>query len=333
MRVWDFSGSAPSRFVVIALLAGCGGAQQLVGVGATPQGRPIVRHAERGGAWMLREAKREDLVYVSKLKNVSIYSYSSGKIVGNLSGFDYASGLCSDRRGNVWVTDYQRSEITEYGHAGTTPIARLSDGNGPVGCAVDPRSGDLAVANYADNFSVYPHGSGNPVVYSTPDFFNTQFCSYDDSGNLFVDGYRNRGGLALPGIVKLPYNGMRPDRFRLEGRQRGGRHSAGGMQWDGDRLVIGSEGKYRNELDVIEDLGQTGSVMKRVELKASNAGYFFGDYALIIYRSRIIAPYEAYPEQYYIALWPYPAGGVPVKQFKLRGKFFPAGLAVSVAAK
>jgi hypothetical protein len=104
---------------------------------------------------MLPEAKSGVLLYVSKHTNVVIYSYPSGKVIGKLRGFEYASGLCSDRRGDVWVTDSRKSQVSEYEYSGTKPIARLSDDDEPVGCAVDPRSGDIAVANYDDNVYIY----------------------------------------------------------------------------------------------------------------------------------------------------------------------------------
>jgi hypothetical protein len=49
-----------------ALFAGCGGSQPPIGaLGAMPQSRAIATHADRGGSWMLPEAKSEDLLYVT----------------------------------------------------------------------------------------------------------------------------------------------------------------------------------------------------------------------------------------------------------------------------
>ena len=112
------------------------------------------------------------------------------------------------------MTDSQRSQISEYAHAGTKPIAHVSDDNEPTSCAIDLLNGDLAVANYADNVSVFPHASGNPVVYTAPDFYNMQFCSYDASGNLYLDG--NRGthqGFEPAAMLWLSYGSTRLQRF------------------------------------------------------------------------------------------------------------------------
>jgi DNA-binding beta-propeller fold protein YncE len=282
---------------------------------------------------MLPEATGRDLLYVSSLNKVVIYAYPSDKVVGKLTGFSYATGLCSDQSGNVWVTDSRESQISEYAHGGTKQIAVLGDEDEPVGCAVDPRSGDLAVANYTDNVYVYSHASGNPAIYTAPDFYNMQFCSYDESGNLFVDGWRARGenGFVVPGILKLSYGETQLRRFKLVGRRRTSLRSSGGLQWDGKRLVVGYGGKYHNELYRISDLGQVGKITKKITL--TDGGFIPGDAPFILHTGTIVGRYNVNTTQYYIALWSYPAGGPPVKEFKVNAKFVPAGLAVSTPPK
>ncbi len=316
------------------LLAGCGGLQSLIGAPAPiPKTSAIAARAERGTSWMLPEAKGDDLLYVSKLKNVIVFAYPSHKVVGNLTGFDYASGLCSDRGGNVWVTDLQKLQITEYAHAGTKPIAQLSDGNDPVGCAVDPLSGDLAAANYEDNVSVYPHAGGNPVIYTAPDFYFMEFCSYDGSGNLFIDGYRGHRGFGRPSILKLSYGSAQLQRFKLEGRRKS-LQSAGALQWDGKSLVVGFAGPYGNLLYRVSDLGSTGKITRRIELVAPGGGFIPGDAPFVLYKGYVTGRYDVGTTQISnVAIWPYPRGGSAVKDFKVRGRFFPAGIALSVRPK
>jgi hypothetical protein len=334
MRFPAYCRYALSITVATALLPGCGGSQPMIGApGAMPRSRAIATHADRSGSWMAPGASSEDLLYVSKLKNVLVYSYPAGKVVGNIAGFDYASGLCSDASGDVWVTDSQKSTITEYAHAGTKPIASLSDENQPVGCAVDPRSGGLAVANYADNVFVYPRDRSTPVVYTAPDFYFMEYCGYDANGNLFVTGWRARRKLVVPSVLKLSYGSPGLLRFKLGVRRRKYLHSAGAVEWDGESLVVGWAGKSDNVLYRVSDSGSIGEVTKQIELTVPDGGYIPGNYQFWLYGSTLIAPYEVYPEQYYIALWPYPDGGTAVKKFKVQGKFFPAGLTVSVAPK
>jgi hypothetical protein len=330
MKVLGFGRFALTSCVAAAMLCGCGVLQPPMGTtGAMPQTSAIAMQADRGKSWMLPGAKNDDLLYVSKLTKVLIYSYPSDKVVGLVTGFEYATGLCSDRDGNVWVTDSQTSEISEFAHGGTKPIAILSDAQEPTGCAVDPRSGDLAVANYADNVFVYPHGRGNPGVYTAPDLYFMQFCSYDGSGNLFVDGYRDRRGLAPVGILKLSYGDTRLQRFEVGPKRN--LHSAGPLQWDGRSVVMGYAGKPNNKIYRISDLGSTGKITKRIELAVPAGGYIPGDLPFVLNGGKIIGAYEVYPERYYIAWWLYPRGGTAVKEFEVHGKYFPAGLALSVA--
>jgi hypothetical protein len=82
-----------------ALLAGCGGTQPPIGApGTMPQSRAIATHTERGGSWMLPEAKSQKLLYVSSdaTKEVYIFEYPKLKLLTTLSGFESPEGLCSD---------------------------------------------------------------------------------------------------------------------------------------------------------------------------------------------------------------------------------------------
>jgi hypothetical protein len=326
IRIWAIS------LFALALLAGCGGSQAPIAPGVVPQSRAITTRADQRGSWMLPNAKNGDLLYVSSLNKVTVYAYPSHKVVGELTGFEYATGLCSDQSGDVWVADSRESQISEYAHAGTKPIARLSDENEPVACAVDPRSGNLAVANYTDKVSVYPPGSDNPTIYTAPDFDSMEFCTYDGSGNLFVDGYEGtHAGLAHPAILKLLYGETRLQRFKLVGRRPVSLRSAGGLRWDGASLVVGYGGAYRNELYRISDLGRTGEITKKITL--TDSGFIPGSSPFVIHSGTIVGRFNVGTNQYYMAWWPYPAGGAVLKEFKFNAKFYPAGFAVSASSK
>src|ERR1700728_389190 len=102
--------STLNRFAVTAamlpLIAACGGSQPPIGApGAMPQASAIATHADRGKSWMLPEAKSEDLLYVSNYANgtVTVYSYKAGKLVGTLSGLRLPTGLCTNKRGDVFI--------------------------------------------------------------------------------------------------------------------------------------------------------------------------------------------------------------------------------------
>ncbi len=140
------------------------------------------------------------LLYVSDIgtDDVQVYTYPAGAVAGTLTGFSEPQGECVDAAGDVFIADTQASQIVEYAHAGTVPIATLNDpGEYPVACAINPRTGDLAVSNAFDtafsggSVSIYKDATGKPTTYPNPLFWQSYFLSYDDEGNIFVDGLGN----------------------------------------------------------------------------------------------------------------------------------------------
>jgi len=106
MKTFDLSRYALGGCVAVAMLAGCGGSQQPIGApGAMPQTSALATHADRGKSWMLPEAKADDLLYISNVYTVTVYSYPKGKHVGTLKGFYEPFGECSDSAGNVFIAN------------------------------------------------------------------------------------------------------------------------------------------------------------------------------------------------------------------------------------
>ncbi|MGA7095871.1 MAG: hypothetical protein WBX23_17770 [Candidatus Cybelea sp.] len=128
------------------MIAGCSAAQPPIGApDAVPQSQisASATHAKRGGSWMLREAKNENLIYLGDRSSVLVYSYR-GKQVGSIEAAANP-GLCSDSQGDVWIASEDR--IIEYAHGGTTSIAELDTpvDYQAVSCAKDPGTNGLAV--------------------------------------------------------------------------------------------------------------------------------------------------------------------------------------------
>ena len=198
-----------SFFCIAALLNGCGGSTIPAAAPAStdvlarrviPDGRP---------SWMSPDAKKIPLLYVSDLGtgDVYIYAYRTGVLKGTLTGFNRPWGLCTDGVGNVYVTDNAAARIRKYAHGGTKPIAVLKDpGETPGGCAVDPTTGDLAIANVSTlasdpgNVVIFGKGRGRRT-FKAPGISYYEYCGYDNAGNLFVDGQKN-GALCLRGALR-----------------------------------------------------------------------------------------------------------------------------------
>jgi hypothetical protein len=190
---------------------------------------------------MALEAMTKNLLYVTD-GNVEVYSYPQGQLEGQLTGFSYAFGDCSDRKGNVYITDYAANRVVEYAHAGAKPIRTLTvPGNAPWSCAIDPVSGNLAVTAAGNasgggaTLAIYRGAEGKPKTYSDREILGYAFCAYDDAGNLFVDG------TPAPGYgYNFELAELARGKRSLKGvTLQGGTPWMGTLQWDGQYLAVG----------------------------------------------------------------------------------------------
>jgi len=222
MSISKFTQYALGASAVAAMLAGCssgsGGGSQLAPTAGQPStigqavghghvntfaGRGTLKQARpiRAKSWMLNAAKNNKLVYYSDAKygTVNAYSYPDGTPMGQLTGFQEPQGMCSvptrPQAGDIWIASTNASQVLEYAHGGTTAIDTIdTPGQYPIGCASDPLTGNLAVSNIVTTGS----GAGSVTVYASPSSSGTNypvtimtrvyFLTYDDLGNLFVDG-------------------------------------------------------------------------------------------------------------------------------------------------
>ena len=182
---------------------------------------------------MAPNTSSQNLIYMAAGNEVAIYSLSF-KQVGALKGLQGAQGLCSDSQGNVWVT--YGTSLLEYAHAGTIPIAQIYTPSAPFSCAVDPSTGDIAVTENSEfagnNVAVFQYVYGTPQTYTDPDLDSYDYCSYDDQGNLFVNGAK--GSKHFP-LAELPSGGSSLQTTTLD--EKIGK--VGGLQWDGQYLALG----------------------------------------------------------------------------------------------
>jgi len=332
-----------SIICVTALLAGCGGSQlPMSAPGAMPQSRANATQAERGGSWMRPEARGEDLLYASGREDVDVLSYPNGRVVGQLMFQGGASGLCSDRSGDVFIlvgsSEFNSNYIYEYAHGGTEPIATLTDSGVPFSCAVDPTTGNLAVANVfglgkgfpPGNIAVYADAQGTPTYYSDSDITIYGFCTYDDTGNLFVTSQRQgepigeltEGGGSFENITTNL--GTYP----------------GSIQWDNGNLVVAAYDGYKGIQSVyrLKISGTYGTVVGTTALQ-DWGGKYNGRYLIFaqfwVQGASIIGPSFFGGHGLRPSFWHFPSGGKQVKIFRPPGFRMSdaggAGVTVSVA--
>ena len=259
-------------------------------------------------------ARNIKLLYVSKYDNVDVFSYPGGKRVGTLTGFQSPSGLCVDKAGDVFVTNFGASDIVEYAHGGTKPIATLSDPyQEPDDCSVDPTTGNLAVANIGGSVSIYEGAKGHPKQRTDSEIAYMFFLSYDGHGDLFVDGENDHFDQFE--LAELPAGGKRFVKITLD--QTIG--FPGGVEWDGKHLAVGDQDDaliYRFTIS-----GSSGTKIGTVRLEhADDVSQFW------IHGSHVIGPNQGNGT---VMFWDYPAGGEPTKTIsRLRE---PSGATVSLA--
>jgi hypothetical protein len=158
-------------------------------------------HRDTGKSHVSPDAKNAPrLLFVSDDGTDDVYMFSMPTMAlkGTLTGFSEPQGMCSDGKGNIWITNTGTLQIYQYSRAGTL-LNTLSDPTGdPVGCAINRANGDLAVTNIFNNsgdgtVEVYANATGTPTSYSNPSQTENFFDAYDGSGNLYVDGFGNSG--------------------------------------------------------------------------------------------------------------------------------------------
>jgi hypothetical protein len=268
-------------------------------------------------SWMQPAAKKSDLLYVSMRDDnvVFVFSYPKGKLLGELTGFDYPYGECADRAGNVWITN-SNYEILEYAHGGTKPIAVLTNsGEYPIDCSVDPTTGNLAVTQIAGrstSLAVYERAQGTPTTYTDSSFSSMYYCGYDNTGNLFVDGEGRNAAFAFG---ELPAGGSSFTNVKLDSPVS----YPGGVQWDGRHVAIGDQGT--GTIDAFDVSGGIGTKISSTPLTGSADVNQFS-----IAGRKVVGPDSGNND---VGFWRYPGGGVAIKV--LGHTDVPVGSAVSVA--
>ena len=309
--------------VAVALLAGCSGLSQSP---VNPSGQTFGLTGDHSGSWISPDAKKNSLFYISDrgTNEVYIYSYKKRVLVGTLTGFNSPDGLCVDKAGDVFVTEFAASDIIEYAHGGTTPIATLSDsGEKPMGCAIDPKTGNLAVTNFQNvshqsgDVAIYQNASGTPTLYADANIYNYLYPVYDTKGNLYVDGKTYNG---LDAFAELSKNSSTFADLTLNATI----NYAQDIQWDSGNgeLVVGNT--YQNNqiyfFKIKDGIGtQIGY--------PSSLTHGYGILEFWIYKKVLIGALPSYPN---VSFWNFPAGGLPLYDIGFPSSSAPVGVTISL---
>jgi len=268
-------------------------------------------------------ASRHDLLYAtdSTTGQVFVYAYPKGTLEGVLTSAFGPTGDCVDAKGYIWIPDGSNARILKYAHGGTSPIAVLFDqGQTADGCSIDPRTGDLAIANEF-NVIVFKHAKGQGVSYYDSAMKYIYWGGYDNAGNFFIDGLTAQGSFQF---AELPRGGRAFTNLTFTQVQ-----VPGDVVWDGRYVTVGDQltgtiYQVQVKSSVVTVVGQTqmiGAGDPCFQFTYSNFGGT-GHQA-----QRIVATDFGGQKTGTVALWDYPAGGSPY--FTFPGNFYPTGVAIS----
>ncbi len=353
-----------AAFVVAICLGGCGGQMLNTNAGLRSAGpasvlstsvaaRPhLALRRDDGGSWVSPKARYASrLLFVSDFASgdVNMYSLPDLGLMGTITGFAEPQGMCSDRHGNVWVADTGRNSVLEYSHAGAL-LNRISEFYGyPVSCAINPKNGDLAVLNIfdvKDRDSIAPNVSGEwayVLVYKCPSctakvevvpgMTELYFGSYDNQGNLFVDGLDETQSFQIGAIPRGHTTGheliFQGGKIYLPGmvewHKRGGYLVVGDQKCDGVNAsclysvsVSRAFATVRGETNISNSSGGPVCDLVQGVLDPPRQNVLLG------------GDYEyCGSESSSVNLWRYPAGGLPIGTTNV-GVEAPTGTAVSV---
>jgi hypothetical protein len=290
-----------SPLPIVALLAGCSGTHN----GAVPQVTPAASRAHRTSS-----GSSGDLLYAATQNAIVILSYPKWGVVAKIPGAFYF--VCSDpNTGNVFAIG--DTQIVEYTHGGTTPIATLtvpSGYSGFTGCTVDATTGNLAVPtaggpNNRGAILVYLGGQGEATPYSDSKLVDFRSASYDGAGNLYALGVNKA---TTPRIAELMAGHNQFTLIKLSANDYPNK-----LQWYGSYLVFqtGNGRSLGSTVSQVEINGRTGTIVNSFKLSHCNSDYFW------IYNGSLISFY--YPPKARnntaVAVWPYPTGGEPTSKF------------------
>lgn len=293
---------------------------------------------------MAKGLTNQDLLYVGNGNGtVSVYNYSDGTVVGVLTKFVDPKGMCTDRSGNVYIADFKAKKVSEYAHGGKRPIQTFNQSRyHPYACSVDPKTGDLAVADFTQGYDtpgsirVYSPGSKTPETYTAT--FDDHFigCAYDNRGDLFVlsdnyyYGYSSGHFFDFYYLPKAATQLIKLDVPNPHYSSGWDYRDVQSVDWDGRHWTVESY-EYLDRYDINVDVTYVGATVL-------TASYWYQG-PIALYRStpkakatQVVAVSTSLSgEKSAVDYWAYPAGGNPTATIT-QDLDNPFGVAISLGA-
>jgi len=351
VNFWSWGKYALCITGTAAMLAGCGGGSSsalaptgaanpasmqsplahMQGTLGTAHSAGVTVRPDRGPSWMSPASSSSDLLYISDAgtNDVYVYSYPDLKLTGTLTGFHEPQGECSDANGDVYITNTDKRTIIEYAHGSSKRSKLLRDDGGyPLGCAIDPTTGNLAVTNIYDQpgpgeVVIYKNAIGKPKTYYISSEYFYYFDAYDSSGNLYVSGRGPKGGTFE--LSMLPSGGSSLEAMTLNG---GTIYFPGTVAWVGGSLILGDQSCNDANTSCLYEASVSGTT---ATITGSTSLTDSCDVVEAWVTSSIVAAgnYNYCGSSSNVDLWAFPAGGAPTKTAS--GVTEPIGATISSA--
>jgi hypothetical protein len=145
------------------------------------------------------EATSSELLEFDYPKSDSPIGETGSGVQGECTNVIFGAG-----KKTFWVTASGTDQVDEFKVGGSMPIKTLTTPSGdvPVGCGMDPATGNLAATIINTGaVVVYPKASGSGTVSQSP-LIEAFFAGYDKGSNLYVDGFNNQGTFGLVELKK-----------------------------------------------------------------------------------------------------------------------------------
>lgn len=321
MRTLTISRCGLSFIVAAALLTACG-SQPIGAPGAMPQaGRAHARPQTSSGA----------LIYSANdvPGSVTTYTYPGGVQVG-VASVPGAIHECVDSAGDVFVPsvtgpqDKYTGEIYEFSQGGV--VASFPDPHWWIGsCAVNPKTGDLAVSGNASpsnkpGITLYRNGTRKrTILYTSP--YYPGFCAYDPAGNLYLGvSYSSSVGLLRLAAGSKTFELMTTD-LKIT--------ALGTVQWADNHLIVSSQHSDPDEMYLYElsVKGNNATTVRTTRLHtAKYHDHFLGQ--VWVQGNTVLAHVANGYENGRIGLWAYPRGGLLREKIRV-GAYLVTGLVVA----
>jgi hypothetical protein len=200
--------------------------------------QPGQAHPDHHKSWISPELRKKEprILFVSDAGTEDVYMYTlpGMSLKGTLTGFSEPQGMCSDTKGDVFVDNTGTTQVLEISRTGSI-VNTFSDTYGyPVGCAIDPATGNLAVANIfgfsgAGQVVIWAgaNPSATPTTVSNPSQYFYYFDGYGPGSSLWVSGKSSAGTYMVSGCGASSCSTI-----TLSG---GTIYFPGAVQWDGTR--------------------------------------------------------------------------------------------------